>query len=85
MPRSSGASVWVFCPGAPTLWAVLPPSESDIAREGTAAHWVGEQTFMSAFEGEELIDRPAPNGVFVTEKMINFVNLYTREVQLTIA
>lgn len=85
MPRPSGAPVWVPCPGAPTLWAALQEIETDVSREGTAAHWVGEQQFTSAFEGEELIDRAAPNGVFIDEKMLNHVQVYTREVQRTIA
>ena len=82
MPRPSGASVWVFCPGAPTLWAVLPSNESDITREGDAAHWVGEQqlsgqTFMDVVE---LIDRQAPNGVFINEKMTDHVQMYVDHV-----
>ena len=80
MPRPSGAPVWVFCPGAPTLWAALHPLESDVAREGIAGHWAGEQVLTNTFEGEELIDRPAPNGVFIDEKMLGYVQVYINEM-----
>lgn len=84
--RPSGAPVWVNCPGAPELWVSVPDDESDIAREGIAAHWLGEQqlsghTYMDMVE---LVDQQAPNGVFITGEMCEgvqiYVDLVTREL-----
>lgn len=74
--RPSGAPVWVNCPGAPELWVSVPDDESDIAREGIAAHWLAEQILTGASTGEELIDRQAPNGVFIVEEMCEGVQIY---------
>ena len=79
--RPSNASVWVPCPGAPTLWEGLPPSDSDVAREGTAAHWLAEQILTGQHVGEELIDRQSPNGVFINEKMLDYVMGYVEFIR----
>lgn len=79
--RPSGAPVWVPCPGAPTLWLSAPPDTGEVAMEGIAAHWLGEQLLTGTFEPEELIDRQAPNGIFISEEMLEHVQIYTRHVQ----
>lgn len=44
--------------------------------EGIAAHWLAEQVFTKQHGTDELIDRQAPNGVFITADMVEHVQLY---------
>lgn len=69
----SDANHWVRCAQWSDLTNRLPPSEdSDAAREGTAAHHVMER----AMRGEmSMIGQTAPNGVAVTQEMIDGANL----------
>ncbi len=83
--RPSGAPVWVNCPGAPDLWQSVPPDTSDVAREGIAAHWLAEMILTDKHTPEELIDRQAPNGVFISEEMVGHVALYVNLVRTEIA
>ena len=51
--------------------------ESDDAKEGTAAHWVAEMVLSDQVGTvDELIDRAAPNGVIVSESMVEHVQFY---------
>ena len=76
--RPSGAPVWVPCPGAPTLWQSAPPDTGEVAMEGIAAHWFAQHFFGDPpYLPEELIDRQAPNGIFITEEMLDYVSIYT--------
>lgn len=45
-------------------------------QEGIAAHWLIEQVFNKRFGLDELVDRQAPNGVFITAEMIDNVTPY---------
>lgn len=55
---------------------------NDIDRsEGIAAHWVIEQVFYKRHTLDELIDRQAPNGVFITDEMVENVTPYLESVQ----
>lgn len=64
----SGAKAWRRCAMWPTMARTYPQADSPAAAEGTAAHWVFE---------EMLAGRPvsvgamAPNGVYVTEEMLD--------------
>ena len=79
--RPSGAPIWVYCPGAPALWASIPPDETDVAREGRAAHWLAEMILTGQYTGEELIDRQSPEGVFISETMLDHVAGYVEFVR----
>lgn len=46
------------------------------AAEGDAAHWLCEQVFHKKFTADELIDRKAPNGVFITAEMVEYCQRY---------
>lgn len=66
--RPSAAHRWVNCYGSVALEALYPQDESESAREGTAAHHVGAEMLVGRFVDE---DTAAPNGVVVTEEMID--------------
>lgn len=66
--RPSGSAVWLACPMGLTMqnrYGNRYPAGA-AAEEGTAAHWVLEQTLRQA----ESLDRTAPNGVAVTDEMV---------------
>jgi hypothetical protein len=44
--------------------------------EGNAAHWLVEQVHSGKFTLDELVDRKAFNGVFITEEMVEHVTPY---------
>ncbi len=74
----SGAPRWANCNGAPKLCADEPDIDSEVSREGTAAHWVAEQmleTFKLGGDGlpigKLLIGRKAPNGMVITDEMFD--------------
>lgn len=78
----SAASRWVKCPGSVRLAALYPEHEdTDAAAEGTAAHWVVEQAFAN---GGKLVPvgTIAPNGVEVTEEMLEGAEMYIDVVGL---
>lgn len=82
LPPSS-AAIWVKCAAAPTMWRRYPEPEDSIeAREGTAAHWAFEQLFAGQLIDVGLV---APNGVVLTEEMIEGAELYVDTVHAGLA
>lgn len=81
LPPSS-AHRWVFCNGWRALAARYPESEdTDAAKEGTAAHWC----FEMLFAGHEIeVGAEAPNGVLVTDEMIDGAHLYADTVRAAV-
>ena len=74
----SSAHRWVFCPGSVLLcqqYPELEPSPSSL--EGTAAHWVAQQALM----GLEVTATVAPNGVEITEEMLDAVDVYVENIR----
>lgn len=71
--RPSSAGRWVPCPGSASLEAQFPDVEDDSTREGTAVHWAGENILTT---GEFKIGDTAPNGVIITDEMIEFAEEY---------
>ena len=66
----SAAGRWVKCPGSRALCEAYPePADTEPAMEGTAAHWVIEQTLANRMQYPEP-GTLAPNGVEVTEEML---------------
>jgi hypothetical protein len=56
--------------------------DSDDAKEGTAAHWVGEMVLSGqAPDTVSLVDRVAPNGVIVTAEMAEYVDIYIDHIR----
>lgn len=75
--RPSSAERWVHCEGSVALCAPFPEDDTPDAKEGTAAHFAAT---------EPLAGRPvalgsvAPNGVAITEEMIDGAALYQATV-----
>lgn len=70
----SGAACWVKCGMYRSMLATYGhiQEESDAAREGTAAHWVWEQMARGSPVGTGTV---APNGVLVTDEMLDGAEL----------
>lgn len=75
--RPSSADRWVHCEGSVSLCAPFPEDDTPEAMEGTAAHWAAT---------EPLAGRPvkagdvAPNGIVITDEMIDGAALYQATV-----
>ena len=86
--RPSSAGRWVPCPGSVALEALFPEEEeSQAAREGTAAHWLASEalTVWATTDGgvphiRGFLGQPTPNGVIVTEEMVDAVEVYVSDV-----
>ena len=90
--RCSSAPRWVPCPGSVSLEARHPDTEESLpAMEGTAAHWVASEVLTQwGSQGasvpiiDEYVGQTAPNGIVVTQEMVNAVNVYVKEVLATL-
>lgn len=66
------------CPGSTLAEAQFPePGDSEPAREGEAAHWGASEMLAGRAIAEGLI---APNGVYLTEEMVEGAELYVDHV-----
>lgn len=75
----SGAGAWQVCAMWPTMTALYPEAEDKPeAMEGDAAHWACAQTLAGVLIDVGLI---APNGVTLTDEMIEGAELYFDAVQ----
>lgn len=59
----------------------FPPSTS-LKEEGEAAHYLAAAVFNNEFGIEELIDRKAPNGFYITHEMAEHVAVYLNEIYM---
>lgn len=55
---------------------IFAERDNTIREEGNAAHWLALVVFNGQHTLEELIDRKAPNGVFITPEMADHVSDY---------
>lgn len=78
----SSAHRWRYCTGSVMMELSAPPEEeSEEARNGTAAHWVGQKLIQM-----QPIPQYAPNGVFIDDEMRDAAELYAADaVAMTIA
>lgn len=53
-------------------------ADDTVKEEGNAAHWLVEQVQSGQFSTEELIDRKAPNGIFITAEMVEYLDAYLK-------
>lgn len=68
---------FMACNGSRLMAGEIPPSsDTSLRDEGTAAHHMAVQVFAGHHTLEELIDRKAPNGVYMTSEMAQHVNDY---------
>ncbi len=73
----SSAYCWVECPGSRALRQAYPEREdSSAAMEGTAAHWVFEQMLAAKRVDAVKAGQVAPNGVEVTEEMLDGAEMF---------
>lgn len=86
LPPSS-ANQWVQCAGSVTLKMGIDTADTAATLEGTAAHWVCEQILesyrsndVSVIIDSDLKGVIAPNGVAITDEMIECGNEYTRDI-----
>jgi len=74
----SAASRWVECAGSVSMQQRYPETEeSQASREGTAAHWVGEQMLKDIAVAPNVV---APNGVTITDEIIDSAAAYTHGI-----
>jgi len=76
----SAASRWLACPGSLTLPEVEDEG-SEYAREGTAAHDLAEQCWLTGLDPSAFIDGEI-EGFPVTEEMAEAVQLYMDTVEM---
>lgn len=71
------------CNGSRLMGGYKPPVDSDdaVRNEGNAAHWVIQQIHFDNVKVEDLVNQKAPNGVYVTNEMIEFLHPYIDLVQ----
>ena len=78
----SAAGVWVKCPASVIMQEQgLPNEQSEHAREGEASHWVGAEVLNNV--KDKILDgegSTAPNGVILTEEMVENALIYSNEV-----
>ncbi len=81
---ASSAKRWMTCPGSVRLSEGLPDSESPHAREGSAAHALGEICLLRGDAAFEYLDEPHPVEEFedvpVDHDMVAAVDVYVRHV-----
>lgn len=72
---------FMACNGFRLLNTVEPFNPStELADEGNAAHWYIEQVFNGA-EPLNMIGQKAPNGVFITDEMVENCSEYLKDIQ----
>jgi hypothetical protein len=73
----SSAYRWVFCEGSVALEAAYPETDEDeSAAEGTAAHHAGAEMLLGCEPGTV-----APNGVVLTEEMLDGAQMWVDDVR----
>lgn len=70
------------CNGSRLMLAdpVFTERDDTIRNEGNAAHWLASVVFNKKHTVEELIDRKAPNGVYITPDMAEHVSDYLHAI-----
>lgn len=82
--RPSAFAAMVQCPGSLRMQRLYPEDgEHPTAKDGTAAHWAASQT-LTPGTGGVAVGQIAPNGVMLTEEMIEAAELYAEEVTRTL-
>jgi hypothetical protein len=74
---ASAAARWVACAGSVNLCALYPSGDTPKSMEGTAAHWVASETLLC---GAPALGAIAPNGIEVTEEMLDGAEMYAADV-----
>lgn len=70
---------FMVCNGSRLMGGAIPPSDEQDdtpQREGTAAHYMATAVFTGQSTLEELVDRKAPSGIYMTGDMAEHVEKY---------
>lgn len=78
----SSAAGWRRCPSYAVMVAMFPQADTDATREGTASHWVAERIISR--HKEPTAGTVAPNGVFLSQEMIEGAKVYANDVLATV-
>lgn len=62
---------------------ILSEQDNTIREEGNAAHWLALTAFTGEFTVEELIDRKAPNGIYITDDIAEHVSDYLSAIDVS--
>jgi len=54
--------------------------DTTVKDEGNAAHWLCEEDFKGNFKADDMIDKKAPNGIFITVGMIKDCEKYLADI-----
>lgn len=78
----SSASVWVECPGSIAMTQGLEQDPTDDTREGEAVHWLSESALLNGSFTLDVANAGivAPNGVIITEDMLDAATVYVDDV-----
>lgn len=71
------------CNGSRFVGGLTPPAttgDDTVKKEGDAADWVVQQYVSGRHNPEDLIDCKAPNGVYITAEMIEYLDEYIKAV-----
>lgn len=70
------------CNGSRLMNGFVPLIERDdtVKLEGDAAHWLCQEVHAKTFTAEELIDRKAPNGNYISVEMVDFLSAYLKTI-----
>lgn len=64
------------CNGSLIMPVIESENVSATRAEGDAAHWLIQQVHSGKFTADEIVEKKAPNGVFITEDMVENVTPY---------
>lgn len=79
---ASAAPRWVACAGSVNLCALYPSGDTPKSMEGTAAHWVASEAVLNV---PPALGAIAPNGIEVTEEMLDGADMYAANVRMATA
>lgn len=73
---------FMACNPSRLMGGANPPIDGDdtIRKEGNAAHWLVQQVNSGQHTVEELIDRKAPNGIYITSEMVEYLEEYLKTI-----
>ena len=77
---------FMSCPGSYFLEKLPKFQDTEVEnKEGDAAHWLVQQACLNQFSVDELVDRKAPNGVYITSEMVDhcrdYINDFKGEIE----
>jgi hypothetical protein len=79
----SAAQRWVKCAASVPACRNLPDDESDAAREGTAAHEIGEKLLKGEIKSRgDIVGQVCENGVVYNDEMFDAAEIYYNECSI---